>query len=219
MKFIKLSLAAALAVTAVFAEDSNSDLSVSANVAMTSNYVWRGMTQSGNSPAIQGGYDLEYKGFYLGVWGSNVNFGDKSSMEADIYAGYSGEVSKIAYDVGVIQYAYPNETEGSNFAEAYLGLSYDFEVVEVGAMYYAGISTNDLEPDDAMEFTASIPLPKDISIDLLYGDYDTSGSYYLVGVNRSYGKFDLSLAYTANDGDGVTENEQDNIIATISSGF
>ncbi len=218
MKLIKLSLAAALAVTLSYAEET-SDLGVSANMAITSNYVWRGMTQSANSPAVQGGVDLEYKGFYLGTWGSNVNFGDKSSLEADIYAGYAGEVSGIGYDLGVIQFMYPNETDGSNFAEAYVGLSYDFKVVELGATYYAGISTNDLEPDDAIEFTASIPLPKDISVDVTYGDYDTAGTYYLIGVNKSIDKFDFTLAYTANDADGDTDAEQDNIVATVGTSF
>ena len=58
MKFIKLSLAAALVASVAFAEEPKSDLEISANVAMTSNYVWRGMTQSSNSPAVQGGIDL-----------------------------------------------------------------------------------------------------------------------------------------------------------------
>ena len=45
----------------------------SANVAFTTDYIWRGMTQS-DGPAIQGGFDFESdSGFYAGIWGSNVN--------------------------------------------------------------------------------------------------------------------------------------------------
>ena len=53
MKLIKFSLAAALAVTVAHAEMS--DIGVSANMALTTNYVWRGMSQTSNAPAIQGG--------------------------------------------------------------------------------------------------------------------------------------------------------------------
>ena len=216
MKLIKMSLVAALLVgsSAFAGEYKDSGLEVSANMAITSNYIWRGMTQSANSPAIQGGIDLGYKGFYLGTWGSNVNFGNKSSMEADIYAGYAGEYSGIGYDIGAIQFAYPNEVDSSNFAEVYYGLSYDFEVVAVGATYYMGVSTNDFEPDDAWEVSASAPLPGDFSIDVTYGDYDSFGTYYLVGLNKSYGKFDFTLAYTAND-----STDEDNIVVTVGTSF
>ena len=61
---------------------------VSANVTFTSDYVWRGMTQS-DGPAIQGGFDFEDEsGFYAGIWGSNVNFNDGAGSELDYYAGY-----------------------------------------------------------------------------------------------------------------------------------
>ena len=94
MKLIKLSLAAALIVTLAQAEEKL-DLGISANMAMTSNYVWRGMTQSDDSPAIQCGFDVDYKGIYAGVWGSNVNFDTKASMEFDAYAGYTNELFGI----------------------------------------------------------------------------------------------------------------------------
>jgi len=90
MKLLKLSLAAAVLATGILAAEE-SEIGISANVAATSNYVWRGMTQSDDAPAIQGGFDLEYKGFYVGTWGSSVQFGDTTTaMEADLYAGYAG---------------------------------------------------------------------------------------------------------------------------------
>ena len=71
-----------------------------------------------------------------------------------------------------------------------------------------------------LKVSASAPLPMDFSVDVLYGDYDSLGAYYLVGVNKSYGKFDFSLAYTANDGglDGSTA-EQDNFVVTVGTSF
>ena len=54
-----------------------SAVSVSGNIALTSDYIWRGMTQSAGGPAVAGGFDLSTdSGFYLGTWGSSVQFGD-----------------------------------------------------------------------------------------------------------------------------------------------
>lgn len=220
MKFIKLSLAAALVVSVAFAEEKKSDLGVSANVAMTSNYVWRGMTQSADSPAIQGGFDLDYKGLYVGAWGSNVKYtGSEASMEFDAYGGYKNEISGIAYDIGYIQYAYPNDSKALNFGEAYIGLSYDFKVVEISAKYSLGIETNDINPENAYEGGVSIPLPMDFSIDATVGNYENTGVYYIAGITKTIGKFDLSVAYSGMDFEAAGTNTEENVIATISTSF
>jgi len=217
MKLIKLSLAAALLATGIYAAES--EIGLSANVAMTSNYVWRGMSQTLDAPAIQGGFDVDYKGFYAGVWGSNVAFGT-ASMELDAYLGYAGEIASFSYDLGFAEYMYPNQMDQLNFGELYLGLGYDFGVASVGAKYYVGVDTHktdaasDWEPENAWEVSASVPLPAEFSIDATYGDSDSLGSYYLVGVNKSFGKFDFTVAYTAND-----ETEEDNFVATIATSF
>ncbi len=217
MRLIKLSLAAALAVTVVHAEMS--DIGVSANMAMTSNYVWRGMTQSHNSPAIQGGVDLDYNGFYLGTWGSNIDFGTDASLEADLYAGYAGEIEGIGFDIGAIQYMYPNDTDASNFAEAYAKLSYDFEVVAINGMYYVGIETNDLEPENGYELGVSAPVPWSMSADATYGDYDKTGEYYSIGLTKTFGKFDFNVAYTGMEYDDADMKDEDNIIVTVGTSF
>jgi len=220
MKLIKLSLAAAVLATGMLAAET-SEVGISANVTATSNYVWRGMTQTDDSPAIQGGFDLDYNGLYAGVWGSNISWTDdtSASLEADFYAGYANEISRFSYDVGYVQYTYANATDGNNFGEAYAKLGYDFEVASIGAAYYMGVDTNNFDPDDAWEVSASAPLPMEFSVDVTYGDYDTSGAYYLVGVNKSLGKFDFTLAYTANDADGDSANEQDNVVFSVGTSF
>lgn len=228
MKSIKISLVAALlaASTTAFAEEK-SELGISANVAMTSNYVWRGMTQTNNSPAIQGGFDLDYKGFYLGTWGSNVEFGDeKNSMEMDLYLGYAGEVDKFSYDIGFIEYVYPNMSDEYNFGEAYLSLGYDFDVASLSAMYALGVDTHDAdsaaddwEPTDYVEVGVSVPLPSEVALDLTYGSYEDMGENYSVSLGKSLGKFDLSLAYIGFTHDTDSDSDEDNVVATISTSF
>ncbi|EDZ63342.1 protein belonging to CHP02001 [Sulfurimonas gotlandica GD1] len=220
MKFIKLSLAAALVVSVAFAEEKKSDLGVSANVAMASNYVWRGMTQSADSPAIQGGIDLDYKGLYVGAWGSNVKFtGSDASMELDAYAGYKNEIAGIGYNIGYIQYAYPNDSKALNFGEAYIGLSYDFKVVEVSAKYNLGIKTDTIDPENAYEGGVSVPLPMDISIDATIGNYENTGVYYIAGVSKKIDKFKFTVAYSAMDYKASTTKTEENVIATVSASF
>jgi len=242
MKSIKLSLIAALLASSSLVADIVSDTEVSANVALTSNYVWRGMTQSKNSPAVQGGFDLGYKGAYVGVWGSNIDFGSTASVEIDIYAGYANEIAGFTYDVNLCQYTYPNETDELNFAEASLTLGYDFEIASVSAKYYVGIDTDDVsndaangwEPGDGWEVGASITIPMAISLDGTYGSYDNKGTqnqttngfgdYYSIGATKSFGKIDFTVAYTGMDYDINTnghdgDGKEDNIVVTMGTSF
>ncbi|WP_455756842.1 TorF family putative porin [Sulfurimonas sp.] len=239
MNSIKLSLVAALLAGTSLVADMTSDVEVSANVALTSHYVWRGMSQSDNLPAVQGGIDLGYKGAYVGVWGSNVDFDNtETSTEFDIYAGYAGEISGISYDIGAIQYMYPGDTKNLNFAEAYLGLGYDFEVLSVSAQYSLGIdadATGTSDFGDTIEVGVSVPLPAEITFDATYGEYndkDTAsggntnnfGDFYSVSLSKSFGKFDLSVAYTGMDFDSSTggrdgDGKEDYLVATIGTSF
>ena len=103
-----------------------------ANVALTSNYKFRGQDQGtlkAFSPAIQGGFDWTQNGFYLGNWNSNVSFG--GSIEMDLYGGYRGEITKeLTYDVGILQYYYPRNGDVSpvsfDTTEIYGSLAYSF---------------------------------------------------------------------------------------------
>ncbi|ABB45024.1 conserved hypothetical protein [Sulfurimonas denitrificans DSM 1251] len=219
MKLSKITLTAALAVTVLFGADEASDVTISSKMALTSNYIWRGMTQSDNSAALQGALDLGYKGLYLGVFGSNVEFGaeNRASLELDIYGGYAGELYGIGYDVGLISYSYPNQSKELNFAEAYIGLSKDFEVVNIGAKYYSGIKTDELDPTDAWEVSLSAPLVMELTLSALYGDYDKVGNYYNVGITKALGKFEVGISYVGIEMDN--NPNQDNLIATISTSF
>ena len=91
---------------------------VSANVGITSDYIWRGMTQS-DGISVSGGFDYESDGgFYAGVWGANINWGYStddagvltdygSGNEFDVYFGYATEVGGIGVDLGYVSFKYP----------------------------------------------------------------------------------------------------------------
>ncbi|MAI89765.1 TorF family putative porin, partial [Ponticaulis sp.] len=107
---IRNILLAGAASVAVAAPAVAQEVSVSGNVAIGTEYVWRGVTQSNGDMAISGGFDLEAGNFYAGTWVSNVDFEDSSdtNIEWDFYAGFTGDLTDtVAFDLGLIYYAYP----------------------------------------------------------------------------------------------------------------
>ncbi len=121
MKLFGTAAAAALALglTGLAAPASAQDAKVAFNVGVTSDYVFRGYSQTNEDPAIQGGVDLTAGSFYAGAWASNVDFGDDTDAEVDVYGGYRTEAAGFALDFGVIGYLYAGEPQGAdyNYAE------------------------------------------------------------------------------------------------------
>ena len=152
---------------------------VSGNIAIQSDYVWRGYSQNLEDPSVQGGFDYEdASGFYASVWGASVDFGGAESTEGDIYLGFANETEGgFSYDVGIIEYTYHGGSgaSDSNFTEYYVGggvagfsLTYSFgdelgDNIEVGYSY-------DFEEQG-------------ISVGAAYGDYDDAWTYWKIGVS------------------------------------
>lgn len=214
MKFTKLSLIAALALSTTSTVSVAGELGISANASATNNYVWRGMTQTSNNAAVQGGIDLEMDGFYLGTWASNVDFGSTATAEIDGYVGYMGEVAGIEYDLGYIKFSYLNEG-AINFEELYFGLSKNFDVGSLGVTYSKGL---DDAPDD-ISVEASVAFPQDYSLDLTWGDYDTYGTRYSVGVSKTFDKVDFSLSYHEFSHETTSAKDEKNVVVSVGTGF
>lgn len=142
------------------------------SVALTSDYVFRGISQNNQEPALQAG--LEYaadSGFYAGTWGSNVSwlsdltaFGIpvSNSLELDVYGGYRGKFSdKVAYDVGALYYWYPGDYPSG------------FNSPDTGEVY-AGVTFG---PFASTTFSVKYSY----SLTDLFGYTDSDGSGYLDG--------------------------------------
>lgn len=127
MKVIK---AAVFAVTMMTASTGMA-AEVSGNVALGSEYFFRGVNQSGGE-ALSGGFDVAFdSGFYVGSWASSIDF--SNGPELDYYAGYSGSFSDtVSYDVGYLFYGYPGDSS-LDFEELYGSVS--FSDVTVGFNY------------------------------------------------------------------------------------
>lgn len=213
MKTKMTTLAAAVLMTTspLAISTAAAEVTFSGNVAITSNYIFRGVSQTDNAPAIQGGFDMEHSsGFYAGIWGSNVDSGFFSGAEAefDLYVGFSGEfANKIGYDIGYLGYQYPDtDFNDNNTEEAYGSLSYDFGPAAVTA----GLKYSDdwFGTDEATyaHLGVDVPLPRDFSLGLHYGssDFDELDDYedWKIGLSKSWGGFDFALDYTDTDIDG-----------------
>lgn len=109
---------------------------VEATITGTTDYDFRGVSQTADDPAIQGDVSLSTEqGLYVGIWASNVDFGNccDEDYEVDWYAGFSaGET--IEWDAGIVYYSYPGADESLEYTEIYLGGTYygDEEKWDVG---------------------------------------------------------------------------------------
>ncbi|MBI1402672.1 MAG: hypothetical protein GC147_05610 [Porphyrobacter sp.] len=121
---------APVALDASRAEDEpSSPITVSGSATLTSDYRFRGVSQSDEGLAVQGGITISHEsGFYVGTWGSNLagwgTFGG-TNMELDLIAGFAFPVGEGTLDTGVVWYMYPSGADTTDFAELYAKLSGD----------------------------------------------------------------------------------------------
>jgi uncharacterized protein (TIGR02001 family) len=100
------------------AADTGRQLSWSVNIGGTTDYVFRGISQSAENPAFQAGIDWTYGLLYWGAWGSGIDFGDNApnqgiaTAEIDLYAGMKPVWGPLTFDFGIIYYAYPGAKDG-----------------------------------------------------------------------------------------------------------
>ena len=192
MKSMKL---AALAVAVLSASSFNTvaNAAVEANIGATSNYLWRGVSQSNDGVSVSGGIDYSHEsGFYAGTWIGSIDFGDGSGTENDYYLGYGGESGDFGYDVGYIYYAYPADGfDDSNFGEIYFNGAYKAFGFVVAYTVNSQVDEGSLFDTGDMYYSVSygFDLPEEYSLGLTYGFYD-----FDAGSDSDYGHFQLDLS-------------------------
>ena len=221
--FNKKLLTASLA-SVLLAGAAGTQAEVSANVTLATDYVFRGISQTDEKGAIQGGFDWAGDtGLYAGIWASNVNFGGEASTEMDYYGGYAGETaSGIGYDVGFIYYDYEGESEldylelafSLGYAGFSAGVNYSDEFGEDGPeyIYYSAGYDMDLAEDFTLGFNVGYT---DTDQDDFWEDGADTYMDYGVTLGYSTGGVDFALALIGTDLDDV-EAADDRVVFSIS---
>jgi uncharacterized protein (TIGR02001 family) len=214
MKQLSMVLIASTVIVTSQMVMADSPHEFSANVALSTDYMYRGGSQTKEQPAISGGFDYAHSsGFYAGLWASNVDFGDSANIEIDYYGGVAGKFSNgIGWDVGGLYYQYPgvkdiDEAGGDfDFFEVNGSLEYEFSDVQlkptVGTSFawspdYSG------ESGDSYYVTADLglSLPYGIGFAFQYGNqmFDSSSmtdySHYSVGLSKEVAKFNFDVTW------------------------
>lgn len=194
---LTLTAAASFAQSAPAAASA---FTTSGNLAYTSDYVWRGISQNAGDFAIQGGFDAAHSsGFSVGVWASNVSAGT-SSVEVDLFANYGFKLGAFDASLGYINYAYIGNS-GLDFTEINASLSYSGLQFKVSK----GVSNTDDYYYEA-NYSYDIAAIKGLNLGLHYGDDRASakGDFALALSYPVFG-FTGTIAYSdLEDGDSIT---------------
>ncbi len=171
-KLLNTLILVALAAPSVALADTSP---FSSNVTLTTNYLYRGISQTGAKPAIQGGFDYAgASGLYIGAWGSSISWisdeglGTNAGLELDTYAGYKGTAGSVSYDVGFLRYNYPGTynnfgTLGPDFAkpdtnEVYGAATYSIVTAKLSYSLGDLFGVSNAKGSTYLDLTATYPI-------------------------------------------------------------
>ena len=197
------------AAAAPAAAEAVPDNVVAYNVALTSDYRYRGVSQTRLKPAISGGADYTHNptGLYVGTWLSSIKWikdgGGDTNLEWDVYGGKRGEITDgVSYDVGGLYYFYPSNglSTNANTFELYGQLGFGPAYIK-----YSHSTTNlfgvaDSKNSGYLDVGANVEIADGYILNLHAGHqkvaHNGSLSYndYKIGVTKDYGVVTVSLA-------------------------
>lgn len=201
--------------TSGFAQETSAH-TFTGNLSVVSDYRFRGISQTYNRPAVQGGFDYAHSsGFYLGNWNSNVSgnqYLDGAGIEMDFYGGYKFELAPgLAADIGLLKYYYPEaRLNGVKYdaLEAYIGASYKW----FSAKYSHSIDDEYFAFEDArnsyyLDLNANFEIAEKTTLGFHVGRQkfknanDFSYTDYKVGVSRDFGFAMVGLSLIGSNAD------------------
>jgi uncharacterized protein (TIGR02001 family) len=202
------------------AQETKSPHTITGNVGFFSDYSFRGLTQTMEEPAIQGGFDYAHaSGLYLGTWGSNISgqeFAD-GSMEWDFYGGWTKAFGDFGLNIGALYYYYPGAEitgtgESYDTVELMLGGSWKWISAKIfyaltdffgqNATTFPATFNDDSSGSLYLDLTASYPINDALSVSAHIGQQTVEGSTvdldyidYRIGVNYLWQGFNVGVAY------------------------
>lgn len=193
---------------------------VSGSITLTSDYLFRGITQTDGEPALQGGLEWAHdSGFYVGTWGSSISWLSdsdpdiSSQLELDGYVGFRGDFgdSGFGYDVGAVHYWYPGSYpagfDKADTTELYAGVrwhilsaKYAYAVTDLFGIPDSNGSSN-LDVAVGWAFAPGWTLGGAVGKQWVAGSAGTATyAFWSVGLGRSFDNgFEVDLAFNDND--------------------
>lgn len=249
MKYMTKHLSLAAAVTFAIAgmgsaglahaEEAKPDNEVSFNAAVTTDYRYRGISQTRLKPALQGGADYTHNptGLYAGTWLSSIKWvkdgGGDTNLEWDIYGGKRGEIAPgVSYDVGGLYYLYPSNglKPSANTFELYGQVGYGPATLKYSSsttnLFGAANSKHSgyLDASVNQEIMAGLTLNLHIGHQTVKHNSAASYTDYKAGVTKDFGVCSVALAVIkASSGAYVAPNGKDlsktGAVLTVSKTF
>jgi uncharacterized protein (TIGR02001 family) len=175
----------------------------SGNLAFTSDYVWRGISQNAGKFAVQGGFDASHSsGLSAGIWASNVTAGN-ASLEVDVYANYGFKLGAVDASVGYIAYAYEGQSD-ANFEEVNVAATYAGLTLKASKGIAGDKNTSDFYYE--ANYSYDIAQVKGLNLGLHYGiDRASKNDDYAIGLSYPVLGFTGTVSYSdIENGDSIT---------------
>lgn len=226
-QLISMALLALMPLAAQAQEDDGSGFNW--NAAATSEYMFRGISQTDDHPAIQAGAGYSFSnGFYVGGWASNVDFGESTDAEIDTFVGWNGDLNEnLNLDVQLVRYNYVGEPDGVDYAYNELIGKVSFAENYSATLGY----TNDFLNSDTDSFYGAVggswAVGNEVNLTAGLGYTTVQGPEdgyldYSVGVNRDFGPVNIGLGYIGTDSSGEDlfgeDNAEDKFVLTFAIG-
>ncbi len=204
-------------------------------LTITTDYVYRGLSQSHEDPAVQGGFQFQHDdGFFAGVWASSVDFptnrnrSEPRDLEVDYYLGYAWELARDwGANIQLTRYTYPGDDPAFEYDYDEVALSAQFRDLAAASVHLSNDLFGRGERAVAYELSGRIPLTGRFEglvglgffdLDKILGD---SYTYWNVGVSVTLDQFALDLAYidTSSSATSLFGNEVSGgrLVATVSA--
>ncbi len=203
---VALSLAAMTLPAFAQQKAAEPEYTIAGNFGLVSDYRFRGISQTTEKPAAQGGFDLAMKsGLYLGTWASNVNDWantEGNGMEIDFYGGFKGSLPMdFGFDIGLIAYQYPGTTANpkQNTRELYVGISKGPVSYKLSrTMTSAWFGIDEAKGSLYHDLSASYGLAEKVTLSAHAGYQKIKGDW--AGGDASFKDYKLGVAYDLGDG-------------------
>ena len=238
MKHILVALLGALTVSAMPTMVQAQDASpLTFNVSVTTDYRYRGISQTRLKPALQGGADYDLgNGFYIGTWASTIKWikdgGGDGNLEVDVYGGYKTELSKgLNLDVGVLTYIYPSNklNPSANTTELYGALSFGVVTAKYSHSVTNLFGFADSKQSGYLDLSAALDLGDGFTLTPHIGHQSVknlgSASYtdYALTLTKDYAGFTFGLAAVGTNTDsyvGAGKNlGKDGLVLSVKKAF